>query len=259
MNIDISDILKDWPYEPGSISARRLSGADGKELIQLLLDMGLLQMATTGRPDGLRPHGCESWLGYYEKALQEHTANDGSDIGFELDAQACEQLRAESVLYYHRYLAEFVLEDYSAVQRDTTRNLRAMDMCHAYATDESDRQMMEQYRPYVIMMCTRGRALRAFQHSRPTEALTAVKRGIEEISAFHHIYGQDERVSDSNEIQLLGAMAREIESSLPVDPAEQCRRELAKAVEEERYEDAAAIRDELRRITGKVSENRNTP
>lgn len=259
MNLDIGDILKDWPYESGSISARRIISADGEEYIQMRLDMGLLQMATTGRPDGLRPHGCESWLAYYEKALQEHIANEGSDLGFELDSEACEQLRTESVLYYHRYLAEFVLEDYSAVQRDTTRNLRVMDMCHAYAAGESDRQIMEQYRPYVIMMCTRGRALRAFQHSRPREALAAVKRGIEEISAFHHIYGQEDHVSGSNEIQLLGAMAREIESSLPVDPAERCRRELAKAVEEERYEDAAKLRDELRHITESMPENRSNP
>ena len=257
MKLDISDILDDWPYEPGSISARRIVGTDGKECIQMRLDMGLLQMATTGRPDGLRPNGCESWLAYYEKALHEHTASDGDDIDFELDAEACEQLRAESVLFYHRYLAEFVLEDYSAVQRDTSRNLRAMDICHAYATEDSDREVMEQYRPYVIMMCTRARALRAFEHSRPKEALAAVKRGIKEISAFHHVYGQEGRVSESNEIQLLGAMATEIESSLPVAPSERCRRKLAKAIEEERYEDAAELRDELRRITKKTENTEN--
>ena len=45
MSFDISDILADWPYEPGQISARKITGDDGKEKIQLRLDLGLLQMA----------------------------------------------------------------------------------------------------------------------------------------------------------------------------------------------------------------------
>ena len=66
---DIAPVLRGWEYEPGSINVRKISGLDGREKIQMRLDLGLLQMEVTGRPDGERPHGCESLLEYFEKRL----------------------------------------------------------------------------------------------------------------------------------------------------------------------------------------------
>ena len=37
--------------------ARKIVGEDGKEKLQVRLDLGLLQMELNGRPDGERPHG----------------------------------------------------------------------------------------------------------------------------------------------------------------------------------------------------------
>ena len=72
MSFDISHILSDWPFKPGEVTARRIVGADGQEKIQVRLDLGLLQMEASGRPDGQRPHGHESLLAYYEYLLQKH-------------------------------------------------------------------------------------------------------------------------------------------------------------------------------------------
>ena len=72
MSFDITDILRDCPYEPGQMSARRITGRDGFDKIQMRLDLGLLQMEVTGSPDGIRPHGCESLLEYhYEVEIQK--------------------------------------------------------------------------------------------------------------------------------------------------------------------------------------------
>ena len=49
---DIDQILKDWPYQPGVISARLVRAGDGREVLQMRIEMGLLQLETTGRPDG---------------------------------------------------------------------------------------------------------------------------------------------------------------------------------------------------------------
>jgi len=246
MSLDISKILTDWPYAPGQVTARRIRGDDGVDKIQLRLDLGLYQMETSGRPDGLRPHDCDSLLDYYQQQLDRHAQDTGSDAGFEIASDACEQLRGEGVMYYHRYLAEFILEDFTAVERDTTRNLRLMDMCAKYAGEETDRFALEQFRPYVIMMNTRAKALLAFRQNRPKAALVAVKSGIDHIRQFHEKYGQTKMVSASGELAILRAMAKEIQSRLPIDPVRQLRRDLNKAVQEERYEDAAAIRDQLR-------------
>ena len=59
MNLDLNTLLRDWPHEPGAIKVRKIIGLDGREKLQLRIDLGVLQMEMTGRPDGARPQGCE--------------------------------------------------------------------------------------------------------------------------------------------------------------------------------------------------------
>src|SRR5947208_4557655 len=122
MSLDLNSILKDWPHESGSIKVRKIAGLDGREKLQLRVDLGLLQMELTGRPDGRRPHGCESLLDYVEKQLGDHTRKHGTELGFQVSSSDCRSLREEAVMYYQRYLSLFVLEDFAAVVRDTARN-----------------------------------------------------------------------------------------------------------------------------------------
>src|SRR5277367_6574141 len=96
---DITPMLRGWDYEPGTINVRKISGLDGSPKLQMRVDLGLLQMEMTGRPDGARPHGCESLLDYYEAALDEHKVRNGTELGFHLTAEQCQELREESVMY----------------------------------------------------------------------------------------------------------------------------------------------------------------
>lgn len=249
MTLDITATLADWPYEPGQVSARRIQGADGREKIQLRLDLGLLQMETSGRPDGARPHGCESLLDYHEHQLQSHVAEGKPAEAFSLDERACETLRAEGMMFYHRYLAAFVLEDYDLVERDALRNLRLMDFCNRHASDPSDKFILEQYRPYVLMMCARSRGQRALRDSRPKAGLAAVRNGIEEIEQFYRRYDQDKANENSAELAILRALAKELEARVPVDPLQKLNEDLDRAIREERYEEAASIRDRIRQFS----------
>jgi len=249
MNLDIGDIMDQWPYRPGQITARRINGADGVEKIQLRLDLGILQMNTIGRPDGQRPHGCESLLVYYRRQLESHIDETGGDEGFTLDERACELLRSEAVLYYHRYLAEFVLEDYSSVARDTARNLVLMDFCAGYAQDASDRYVLEQYRPYVLMMNTRAKAQILVRDQRSKAALDVIEEGIEKIKEFFQRFDHPDMADESTELVMLRALAGEIESGIPRDPTQELRDALARAVSDERYEEAADLRDRIARTT----------
>src|ERR687883_394689 len=81
---DILPLLKGWDYEPGTINVRKIHGADGLPKLQMRLNLGLLQMEMSGRPDGARPHGCESLLDYFEEQLREHEDQHGTDLGFHL-------------------------------------------------------------------------------------------------------------------------------------------------------------------------------
>ena len=54
---DIDRLLRHWPFEAGMISARLVPAEDGREVLQMRIEMGVLQMETCGRPDGEQPGG----------------------------------------------------------------------------------------------------------------------------------------------------------------------------------------------------------
>lgn len=254
-NKDITPILKGWDYEAGTINVRKVAGSDGNPKLQMRLDLGLLQMELDGRPDGRRPHGCESLLQYFENQLADHQRRHGTELGFQLSANQCQSLREEAVQYYQRYLSLFVLEDFDGVVRDTDRNLRVLDLCGQYAEDEQDRLILEQYRPYIIMMNARAKASLAYNASRYAEALREVEEGLGNIREFFERFGHEEAYKESNEVRVLKRFAREIRRKLPVDPIARLRRKLDKAVKDERYEEAAKLRDKLMEIERPRKEN----
>ncbi len=245
LNKDIGPVLRGWDYEPGTINVRRITGTDGAFKLQMRLDLGLLQMELNGRPDGERPHGFESLLEYFESLLHDHKRRHGTNLGFQLTSNQCQELRDEAVMYYHRYLSLFVLEDFSGVVRDTVRNLRVLDLCGKYAEDEQDRLVLEQYRPYITMMHSRAQASMYMKDNRLSDALKIVEEGLTGIKEFFLRFGQEEAYTQSNEVRVLKRFARDIRRKLPVDPLDRLQRKLERAVRNEKYEDAARIRDEI--------------
>ena len=43
MNEDIGAILKGWKFKPGELGVRKITGLDGKDKIQIRMDLGLMQ------------------------------------------------------------------------------------------------------------------------------------------------------------------------------------------------------------------------
>ena len=244
-NKDIAPLLAGWDYEAGAINVRKITGLDGREKLQMRLDLGLLQMEMNGRPDGSRPHGCESLLEYFEKQLADHQGPEGSSLDFHLTESQCASLREEAVQYYYRYLSLFVLEEFPGVVRDTARNLRVLDLCSKYADEEQDRLVLEQYRPYIIMMNSRAQASILQQDGKLTQALNKVEEGLDDIKEFFARFGQEESYARSNEVRVLKQFARGIRKKLPVSPVIRLKRKLDQAVKRERYEEAAKIRDKI--------------
>jgi hypothetical protein len=244
-SLDLRRILAGWEYEPNQITVRKVVGDDGTNKIQMRLDLGLLQMEVTGRPDGQRPGNCESWLHYHEHQRSGYTEKNGTDLGFELSPDACQALREEAVQYYHRYLAEFVLEDFEGVARDTARNLRVLDLCRDYAREEQDRGTLEQYRTYLVMMHTRSHVHMALRRGSFKTALARVKAGLRMIQEIMVETGQEEVYDKATEVMILQSLRDEIAARLPADPLEKLEVELQRALAEERYEDAVDLRNRM--------------
>ncbi|HLU48373.1 MAG TPA: excinuclease ABC subunit B, partial [Planctomycetota bacterium] len=90
---DLRPILDSWAYEEGR-TIRRVLTPNGREVLQVRLPLGIEQYELHGRPDGKRPEGSESWLHHYRE-IAESMPHE-----FELDEEAFDRLREESLLYY---------------------------------------------------------------------------------------------------------------------------------------------------------------
>lgn len=210
------------------------------------IDMGLLQFESTGRPDGERPHDCESLLDYHEQRLAQYRQRRrGSDAGFLLSPDECRALRQEAYLYYQRYLACFVLEEYDAVEQDTARNLRLVDLCHRHAASAEDRRALEPQRGYVFMMNVRAKAHRALQTCDGERALEIVERGIADVGDMIAAMQSDLDANLEAELGILHDLRQEVIGSLPPESPERVRWELETALRQEDYERAAELRDKL--------------
>src|SRR5438046_9255888 len=68
VNQDIDAALRGWDYKPGVVQARLVQAGDGRQIIQMRVDLGVLQIESSGRPDGTRPHGLTTYFDY----LRQH-------------------------------------------------------------------------------------------------------------------------------------------------------------------------------------------
>ena len=144
MSLDLNDLLRDWPHEPGQIKVRKILGADHKEKIQLRIDLGLIQMEMNGRPDGLEPYDCESLLEYHLRRAERATKKKEE---YELSAEEVGELQQEGIQYYHRYISLFQLNDFLGVIRDTSRNLEMFEFVAEHSTNEDLAWSVEQFTP----------------------------------------------------------------------------------------------------------------
>lgn len=243
----VSDILERWELDPEEVTARIITGDDGRPKLQIRVELGLLQMEMTGRPDGRRPHDCESLLDYYLGLLEAHRRRHGSIDGFVLSPQACEQLRAEATQYYQRYFGLFHLQEYAAVARDTARNLMVCDLLHSHAATEEDRWEMEQYRAYILMMNGLARAEAALLEYDYETAERVIEVAIAAIRT--HASENLGRIQVGNEATILRQRLDEIRRAAPRSETDRLQRQLDDAIAREDYETAARLRDRLAELT----------
>lgn len=210
--IDLQTALRNWPYDPERISVRKIRGGDGRLKVQMRVELGIMQMEVDGRPDGLRPLGHESLLSYHRHRLNDFERRNGVNLGFALTPEQCAELRAEASLYYRRFVAEFVLDEFAEVIRDTSHNLSVFDFCRDYALEQSDRTLLESFRPYVMMMNARARAHQALHENNLRSAIAHVNRGIAHIRAFLDGRMEPEIIEQSEDLKILRSLAVDLRS-----------------------------------------------
>lgn len=243
MNLDLDSILGDWPHEPGQIKVRKILGIDGKEKLQLRIDLGLIQMDVNGRPDGQTPHGCESLFAYHQ---QRSVRKEGKGENYLLTPDECGELQQEGIQYYHRYISLFQLKDYQGVIRDTQRNLDLFDFVAKHTDQEELAWSVEQFSPYVIMMNTRAKASIELERDDYAAAVRFIEEGRDKIHAFYAERNNHDMTGKSPEITFLEEWLEEVRAKRPLSKLETMQREMEKAIAMEAYERAAELRDEIK-------------
>ena len=248
MDKDIGPIIEGWDYRPTEVSVRRVRGLDGKEKVQIRVDLGVLQIEVEGRPDGKRPFGRKSLLEYYESLVEAHRRRYGSDDGFTLTPNECAELEAEAMQYYHRRLAFFELHEYERAQQDAEHNLQLFELVKRYAEDEEDQVVLDQYRGFVLAHWTRAGALASLQRKRYDEAIQRIEAGIRKIEEFLQEYEDEDFIEEAEELDYFREWLEEVRSEKPLTAREHLERELEEAIGREEFERAAQLRDRIQNM-----------
>ena len=232
----LDDVLRDWEFDPDMLSVRLVKASDGRDVIQMRIELGILQMETQGRPDGMRYRNSPTFLDYTLDMEKR-------DPDFMMDEDDCFEADREFMQYYQRRISWLRLQHYHRVVEDADHTLALMDVCRDHSPDEEWTMSHEQYRPFVLFHRTQAAALAALDESDAEKATFALDEGLEMIrDVFAEHEAEDEFEEDDMVIQL-NKFRESIRKEYELGPSLQER--LSQAVKSEQYELAAQLRDEL--------------
>jgi hypothetical protein len=243
-NQHIDRILKQWPYRPGEVDARLVEGGDGREVVQLRVDLGLLQLEVSGRPDGTRPNGAETYFDY----LVASAIAEGDE--FELTEEQCREADREFVQFYQRRICWLSLREYRRAVRDADHNLAFMDFCAKHSPSDEWTASHEQYRPFILFHRTQAAALAEIDDGQAERAIEELNQGLDRMRAFYVEHDAAERFEDDDLAERLNQLRETVRNEFHIDRTLEER--LTEAVAADQYELSAKLRVEIAKRRGKM-------
>jgi hypothetical protein len=237
---DIDIILREWPYQPGVISARIVRAPNRRKVLQMRIELGLLQMEFTGRPDGQRPGDKDTYLDFLKDQF-----GDEKDVPQVLTDEQCFEIDREFVQYYHRRICCLALREFDCAVSDADHTMALMDFVAAHSPNEDWTASHERYRPFVYFHRTQALALAVLERSGPEPAIEEINKGLE---VMRNIFVRAEAEEQFESDELVNQL-RELKESLRKEyqVGQTLAEQLAEAVAAEEYERAARLRDEIAR------------
>jgi len=242
MSQDIDTALQGWDYKPGTVQARLVQAPDGRQILQLRVDLGILQMEIAGRPDGTQPHGFATYFDYLQ-----HQARVADRAGhtFVPSEEQCEEADREFFQFYYRRICWLTLHNYAAAVADANHTLAFMDFVREHSPSDEYTQAHEQFRGLVLFHRTHAKAAAALERNDAETAIDTIRRGLDELRNFFAAYEAEEQMEENGMVQQLRKMERRLRKQHKIEATLQ--EKLDEAVAKEQYEVAAQLRDELRR------------
>ena len=200
---DIDSVLQEWPYQPGVISARLVRSGDGREVLQMRIELGVLQMELDGRPDGLKPDGAPTYLELMIKKAE-------ADPSYVLTEDECFEIDREFLQYYHRRICCLALREFRRAMVDADHTLRLMDFVATHSPDRDWTLSHEQYRPFVLFHRTQAAAMVALDDSTAEAAIEEINTGLD---AMRKVFVDHDAADQFEQDELVGHL-RELKESL---------------------------------------------
>lgn len=233
----IDAILNEWPFDPQQIKVRRISVGE-RDVLQLRLDLGVLQMELHHRPDGSRPQGQSTYLDH----LVQRQADELEAFG--LTPEDCLEIDREFVQFYHRRVCWLHLQEFAFAVRDAEHSLKLMDFCLEHSEDEEWTLSHEQYRPFVLYHRTQAAALMVLESDDETagkRAIAVVEDGLSQILQVFVDHENEAQFAEDELVLQLQSFLKNLKSRF--EAVESLEEQLQRAVGAEDYERAALLRD----------------
>ncbi len=256
MRRDIDEALQGWPYdpEPGEVVGREVRARDGRMVLQIRVELGLLQLEVEGRPDGVRPHNFATYLDYLRhRAAARGLAPGGKAPSWTMEPIHRAEADREFVQFYHRRVAWLSLQRYDKALRDADHTLALMDFVVRHGGEPDYITTHERFRGLVVFHRTQALAALGLERRKPEESIDSVHDGIERLTSHQSEWTSDhdggESINDPL-IEQLRVLETEIRKNFAVSKT--LKEQLDEAVAHEDYEKAARLRDQIR-LRGNVS------
>ncbi len=235
--LHLDKILKGWTYDPMAVSVRMVQGADARDLIQMRVELGVLQLETRGRPDGWSPEGADT---YFDYLLQMEMAEGDA---FRMTEEQCFECDREFVQFYHRRICWLAMQEYDRAVRDADHTLGLMDFCERHSHDPEWIHSHEQYRPFVMYHRIQAHAMSKLVDDAPEQAVQSINHGLEQIRALFEKHDLEDEFEDDELVARLVDLRESLRDEFEVGRT--LDEQLTDAVASEEYELAARIRDQM--------------
>src|SRR3954469_23289473 len=206
MRRDMDEAIQGRPYEPdpGEVIAREVQARDGRTVIQIRVELGVLQLEVTGRPDGARPHGFATYLDYlrYKATGRGHSPGKQSTT-WRMSQEHCNEADREFVQFYHRRVAWLALMRYDRALRDADHTLALMDFVVDHGISEEYVATHERFRGLVLFHRNQAAAAMALERRRPEEAIDVVREAITQLARHQDRWFADRDADDSPDQTLI--------------------------------------------------------
>jgi len=250
MNLDLDELLGGWESSPDEPSARLVTGRDGVAYVQLRVDLGVLQMRCSARPDGTRYRTSTAleYVGRRRRARRPLAERDWAELEREL-----QQYNLRRIAFTSLADAAMNAEDEPAARTHYRRALKDVNRCiqalvllehHQAGSANVSGSML----PTLLFNRARIRARIRTIDRDFEKALLEIERGLETLTDVFERGGFDEAQIESDPgVSYLRQLARLVRAQGGIGKT--LREQLQEAIDNDDFERAAELHEALERRT----------